>query len=271
MARQMTMVLRTITPAQAKDMLERNAVNRPLRSRNVSMYARDMRESRWMITGDPIVFDTKGYLIDGQHRLNACVSAGKSFKSWVAENADEGVQDVKDTGARRTLSDVLHMRGEVSPVLLASILRAVAVQEEDYEMKSGFYTPTNPKKLDLFNSDVAKYREAVQVAGRMYQSTRMGSATMWGLLWLRLSAVDEDDAEDFFDRIRTAANIAPGDAVYVLRRALSNMEISGSLAARRKMFALVVKAWNAYRGGTSVQTLAFKSGGRSPERMPSPK
>lgn len=269
---EMEMTKMVITPEMAKEMLEHNSVNRPIRKRVMISLARDMATpGGWKLTGDPVLFDTKGNLIDGQHRLTACVQADTPFETWVGTNAEPDVQDVKDTGARRTLSDILHMRGESTSIMLASILRSVAVQDEEYEMKSSYYVPSYTRLLAMYDADPAKFTEATSMAGRTYQSAKMGSQAIWGLLWIRLTEVDYEDADEFFSLIRSGANLGPGHPVYALRRALSNMENLGALASRRKMYAMTVKAWNAWRAGTKVQTLAFKSGGKAPEAMPRPK
>src|SRR4051812_21202988 len=156
----MIMSKQIITPEVAKEMLDRNKVNRPVRKRVMITLARDMSNGAWKLTGDPILFDVEGNLIDGQHRLHACIHAGVPFETWVGLNADPSVQDVKDTGARRTLSDVLHMRGESSSIMLASILRAVAVQEEDYEMRSGNYVPSYTRLLSMYDESPREFAEA---------------------------------------------------------------------------------------------------------------
>lgn len=65
-----------IEPHLAESWLTKNVKNRNLTDRIAKKYARDMASGKWKTTGDPIRFDVDGNLIDGQHRLQACVLAG---------------------------------------------------------------------------------------------------------------------------------------------------------------------------------------------------
>lgn len=65
-----------ITPEIAQLMLGKTLNNRNLNEKVISIFARDMQEGRWALTGDPIKLDRDGNLIDGRHRLRAIVVSG---------------------------------------------------------------------------------------------------------------------------------------------------------------------------------------------------
>ena len=69
----------TITPEYAKELLDYNKKNRSLSKATVDRYAEDMRKDNWQQNGEAIKIDWDGNLIDGQHRLAACVKSGVSF------------------------------------------------------------------------------------------------------------------------------------------------------------------------------------------------
>src|SRR5690606_16390953 len=75
--------LLTITPALADVMLRYNDANRPLSAATVRKYARQMGEGRWRLTKQPIIFSKSHKLLDGQHRLHACVESGVTIQAWV--------------------------------------------------------------------------------------------------------------------------------------------------------------------------------------------
>src|SRR5690606_32632867 len=58
-----------ITPAKAADILGQMVDNRPLSSATVKKYQAEMEAGEWRPYTDPIKFNSKGQLIDGQHRL----------------------------------------------------------------------------------------------------------------------------------------------------------------------------------------------------------
>ena len=103
---------KTITPAVAEAMLKASealgAVNRKLNTRHVELYANEIRSNRWKLNGDAIRLDPDGRILDGQHRLQACVLAGIPFQTIVMTGV-EVVLDLKcnfvtacDKGSRLT-------------------------------------------------------------------------------------------------------------------------------------------------------------------------
>src|SRR5690349_13435109 len=103
--------IETITPEIAKKYLDQNRDNRPLHRQKVSDYAREMVNQKWLLTGDTIKFDTTGRLLDGQHRLAACVQSGTTFSCLVVRNLETETFTALDIGLRRTQGDVLAFAG----------------------------------------------------------------------------------------------------------------------------------------------------------------
>jgi hypothetical protein len=112
----------TFTPDTAKKYLESNFVNRRVKKSKVTEYANAMRAGNWGLTGQTLIFDTEGHLINGQHRLLACVESGCEFKSLVVFDSDGDISMI-DMGASRSTADILDImspslrNGEVSKIL----------------------------------------------------------------------------------------------------------------------------------------------------------
>lgn len=72
-----TEIVENITPKQAERYLELNIdgerVNRKLKPFHVIKLANEMQKGHWDTDVNPIIFDEKGRLIDGQHRLHAII------------------------------------------------------------------------------------------------------------------------------------------------------------------------------------------------------
>lgn len=122
----------TVTPEIAKAWIDRNASNRKLSRRHVSRFSRDMGTKKWLMTGETIKFDADGTLIDGQHRLSACVTSGKPFETIVVYGLNPAAKNVIDTGKLRSGSDVLAMAGHKNTSAIASALR-ILVNEKTGE------------------------------------------------------------------------------------------------------------------------------------------
>lgn len=102
----------TISPDMAAAFLEKNADNRNVVRGAVDAYARDMLVGRWHLSGAAIAFDKNHRLIDGQHRLHACIRADVPFQTIVLYGIDPVAKDVIDTGRGRSVADVLAMAGD---------------------------------------------------------------------------------------------------------------------------------------------------------------
>lgn len=109
MEKQMVEVM--MSPDVATQLLRCNSGNRPIRPRHVAVLANEMIEGRWRLTHQAIAITSKGYIVDGQHRLSAVVAAGVTVPMLMDQNADLRTADVIDTGIARTGGDVLAMGG----------------------------------------------------------------------------------------------------------------------------------------------------------------
>ncbi len=115
--------LMTITPELAQEWLSVNTHNRNLRSLLASAYARDIENNKWPITGATISFDVEGKLLDGQHRLTAIISAGKTIQSFVVRNLPLSARAVTDTGQSRTAADALRLENYNNSKQLPPVIR----------------------------------------------------------------------------------------------------------------------------------------------------
>jgi len=114
-----------ISPDTAREMLEQNVSNRKLRKSVVNRYAKDMIAGEYLESPAPIAFDTKGGLLDGQHRLAALVKADISLPFWVATGVKEDVRSVVDIGFSRTKADSLELSGEFGGTPLKDYIATV--------------------------------------------------------------------------------------------------------------------------------------------------
>jgi hypothetical protein len=99
----------TVTPFLAALWLKQNIINRPVRHTWVKYLAKQMRLGRFERVTDAIGFRHDGMLINGQHRLMACIEAQTPFDAIVVSGLTEGAFQVTDRGINRTLADVTKM------------------------------------------------------------------------------------------------------------------------------------------------------------------
>ena len=96
-----TATIETITPARAAEMLASNTNNRPLRRALVESYARDMAAGNWKLNGETIIMGRDETLLNGQHRLHACVMANVPFTTLVVYGIERDAVMAMDSGANR--------------------------------------------------------------------------------------------------------------------------------------------------------------------------
>lgn len=104
----MNCTIMTITPDMASEMLMHNKNNRKLRKYAVNTFADDMQNGRWETNAQPIVFNSNGDLLDGQHRLNAVIVANRPVDMMVVTDAPDS--KLYDVGIRRTPADILFFK-----------------------------------------------------------------------------------------------------------------------------------------------------------------
>jgi len=98
-----------VTPAMAKDWLQDNNFNRPLRPRLVDKYVRQILAGNWQRTHQGIAFDSRGLTIDGQHRLNAIIQTGQAVPMLIFLNESQSIHESIDCGKTRSLLDVVRL------------------------------------------------------------------------------------------------------------------------------------------------------------------
>lgn len=133
----------TITPDIAKAWLDKNIKNRHIAARYIRLFARDMRNHAWMLTGETIKFSWDGYLLDGQTRLTACIESNTPFRSLVVYGVDPRSQDVMDTGKARTGADILEQMNidKQTAALIVPVARMI------HQLKHSFLTYLRPRPL----------------------------------------------------------------------------------------------------------------------------
>lgn len=103
-----------ITPDIATVLLENNALNRPIADQHVSDLADQIKRGLWELNGEAIIISREGTILDGQHRLWACIEAKRPFQTLVTRGIDKDTFHTIDTGRKRSGGDVLTIHSKLS-------------------------------------------------------------------------------------------------------------------------------------------------------------
>jgi hypothetical protein len=256
-----------ITPQMAMAWLDLNTHNRTLRQNFIERLAEAIKRGEWMLNAESIKINPD-MLVDGQHRLWAIVLADKPVQALVAYNVPVEAQETIDTGVKRTLSDILKLRGEKENVTLASTLVQLHIwQTKGMLGLQGAYYPTPQQALRLLEQH-PEIRESVDVARRLSNRIRFPAGIGAVIHWV-VNQIDSEDAADFFKRLTDGTDLDTGNPILALRNTV--LEYGPIHTTDRiRIAALGIKAWNFYRGGNEISRLMWKSGGAKPEPFPKP-
>ena len=111
-----------ISPKLAEIYLRNNS-NRKLKPSRITQLMRDIKKGKFRITNDIISFDKQGKLLNGQHRLTACVKSKKPIIVFVGFGYTKAEQAAMDGGVSRTLHDVAVLDGIEITAAESSIAR----------------------------------------------------------------------------------------------------------------------------------------------------
>ena len=257
----MKVKIETITPEIAQKILDEQNPNnyRNLKPAVVAMYAKDMKEGKWIKNGDCIRFDQNGVLLDGQHRLRAIVESGIPQDFVIVEDVpSEGVKTI-DIGHKRSIEDYLKRAESAYTANATSVVRQ-AIQFTRRMRCQGQSNAnvgiSNMEVVDEFSKHKEEYIDATKFGKDIsVSSQRALKPAEVGALYYYLAYVFEGGCgtgcvASFFANIKGAA--PAGDTIY-------SKTLNTLLKARDKVqrlspverITLYMQCWNAMvRGNT---------------------
>jgi len=139
--------LELVTPETAEQLISKmHTQQRRKDARHVQRIASDMLAGRYIFTGDPVVIDWHGLVINAQHRLNAIAESRVPQWLLVVRGVDPKALSVIDNNNKpRTLVDVIRILGGKSdkPVIDAIAFHAAGgVRDTALAM-------SNPERVEL--------------------------------------------------------------------------------------------------------------------------
>lgn len=260
--------LMTITPEMAQQWLNENngkragLKNRHKRESHIRSIAADMQAGRWMLNGETIKFSDTGILLDGQHRLSACVLANMPFQSFVVKGLPEPTFSTMDVVFPRNGSGVLSMHGEVNCSQLSAGIRAA------YTLLKGTYI----QQENVTNAQVLEFLEAHPTIREYTMPSvnirnMMHSPQFVGLRYLTYLACPVT-AEQFWHQLEGGEGLHAKSPARVLRDKLISNRISSAKLHTVHITALTIKAWNAFYGRKEIQVLRWSRDEGFPEIRP---
>jgi hypothetical protein len=154
-----------ISPRLARDMLkfsQRGAINKQNKNRKlnrtkINKYVEAIKDGKWCLTGESIIVSADGEILNGHHRLQACVEAGVGFIATITYGVTDDLSFAHiDVGNMRSRSQVLEMAGvKVS----ASVLSRVAMLAKAFDMTKNLFDFRGTQGTSFQPAEILSYVE----------------------------------------------------------------------------------------------------------------
>lgn len=261
-----TSIVETITPAKAKEYLDKSGGNRNISKPVVESYAASMRAGKWLLNGEAITFDIDGVLLNGHHRLHAVILAQVPIKTFVTRGVEHECFTTYDCGRHRTVGQLIGMQGIKNYNIVASAVSLASRLVNGYRVSEGSgakdMRKSNSDMIDFFNHDRDFFVEIGQIVRSVTSNVRIieGSIIGGSIYYLvRIGGYDLDYIINFFRQLCSLDSSENKSIDLFRKRLIQNSASSTSKMPRQLVFALLVKTWNAYVTNRTIKSLWWRS------------
>lgn len=240
-----------VTPTMCLNWLDKNEDNRALHQNHIALLARTMARKDWVFNGESLKIDIADNVLDGQHRMWACIESKVPFKTMLTINLPRAVFDTIDTGIIRTANDILSIKKEINVAIIVAALKHVGRYYSNTMM--ALYKFTNREIEDLLEQhpDIRIYAKKIHQKKNL---NRWCAGSIVATTWYLASRINRTQADTFFESFLEGSNLDVGSPILVLRNKLIDIHINPlqKLSATHKI-QLIILTWNLWRKGKTVK------------------
>ncbi len=257
-----------LSPAMATKLLEANKLNRPLSQAHVDRIAKQITGGKWRFNGDTIKIAVNDDVLDGQHRLWACILADMPIDTVIVDNIEREAFSTIDTIRKpRSGADILSLCGldrhrKNVAAALAWLLRW---------QRSAFPAVRAPKNR-IENSDIEDAFDAhpsmVEAVERTRRLRGVMPVSIASFLYYVFSNKDQELADKFVDALENPAGMAVSHPFFQYRTWLLLSKNQPRRIDPVMVVAHAVKAWNAARKGQRPKKIYWRAQGPNAEPFP---
>jgi hypothetical protein len=257
----------TITPRIAENLLRCNAGNRKVSLQTVQYYARQMKAGEWKRTGQPILINDKGEMIDAQHRCWSSYLSNTPFESFVVTNVPsiDKLFAYIDNGKVRSPTDALTTSGinGLAGVIAQAVRIARYYDSDAYTVMKKLhvarptpievieYVEAHPHLTAAAHLQIGEYKPATSVI--QYRDVAVFSA------WKILENFGEDTLDHFMGELAGTEQLAEGSPIILLRKKLADDAVSTEPMPKHHTLGYITKVFNAWRLKEPMRRLFLKT------------
>lgn len=252
-----------MTPSLAKKLLSTMVNNRNLNKNSLSKIIEDIETGQWVSNnGESIKINNEGRLMDGQHRLQAIINTNKPLEIYITFNCHINSINTVDTGAARTLYNVLKINNIKYYNTVGALIQSESVIIKGNSVRyisQSTSVKSYPRIVELAKENADYLNFVCKESDKLYKKFSLISFSFYAKYFNVLYKIDEDVCFSFFNQL--ADGIDAESPIYLLRKAL----INDSSKSIKKMSnvekeALFIKCWNHYVNGTDLKSLRWAAG-----------
>ena len=254
----------SISPEDAEHLLKSDPIkNRPIGPTKVHRITEKIRNGKWVANGESIILDPSGKLADGQHRLSACIAAGKAIESYIVHipaKLKESFFDSVDQGAVRSGSDLLAMDGVIYSTCAAAVCRLLSVYEggnKTYGSGKGRWNYSVRDVYQAAKQEIDQSIEAVMLARKETQGWVRPSTLSFAYLMARRT--NKDRADKWLNAVVYGEGLEANHPAMRLRKVL----MADALSKASKHYdldseiSLTTKSWVMFNHGVKPSVLTW--------------
>jgi hypothetical protein len=251
-----TATIETITPETARQYLALKARNRPLKKEHVARLAADMQAGRWDMTGEAIKFNGTS-LVDGQHRLEACVKSGCEFTTLVVRGLNTAAAKVMDSGVKRGVADAMRMFGD-SPIPSANQVAACArivmcIKRRPDTPTAAYSQLTQAEMIAEIESNLDRYVEAARYGNGFKKWGAASAAGALAILALE-AGYSQQQLDEYHRHISDGVGLDANHPCLTYRNWIGKRPVRASTDAWTYLSAHI-KCFSAFANQRSLQKL----------------
>lgn len=258
--------VRTITPKQAMEWLDKTTMQRPVNQRAVDALAAQIKAETFVVNGEGVIIGNNGAVLDGQHRLWACIEANTPFRSLVVEGIDPATFATIDTGKARTGGDIValvtgnkNMPTAVRQAAAAAIKICLSVDRDGRINLNKHKALTNTEVADFMGRHPVFVAITEKVRSLFNRNHGFTVSHFVALVFL-VSRGFPDVLESFVEPCVSGANLVRDSAAYAMREKCLADPKPADFRVYFDRLAVLFKAWNAHVMGTPVKLLRISRG-----------
>lgn len=250
-----------------KILSEYNKMNRHQRKNRINEYADAMLDDQFLFTGDTLVYDTDGQLVNGQHRLSAQVESHTDVEYIIVRGVPPNVRPAVDAGIARKFSDDLTMSGMTNASAQSSLIGRIMNWDRNAGL-ANYWGPTRVRKAAVYPQYKDEIIGTLEATLRWIQKWPGSRGSLEFLYWLLMYRTENDQAtvERFFSIMAIGSQAQEDYALIIAKDQMIRDRMEYVSKGGRKYRSIAkevyigIRAWNAWLTNDRVPASRYNIG-----------